>query len=338
MAKTKREAKFLHVGVDVSQRTLAVAFRTPQGELAEAKFSNDDIGIRSLVRLVRAGARRRRVGVEATGAYGLAVCLALVEAHVEVMVINPLAARRFAQARMTRAKTDRVDARVLLEFAERMPFIPWTPPSSEVRELRSIAARVQTLVEVRTADLNRLHAICLDPKTPAAVKTDIEENIEAVERRIKALLAAALELIESTPELRDAHRIVTSVTGFADRSAVQILAQLLVLPADMTPRQVVAFAGLDPHTFESGTSVHGAAHISRRGSRPLRSALYMPTLVAIQFSPPVAAAYNALLERGKPKKVAQVALMRRLLQVLWHMIRTKQAWDPAKFGQRQIAA
>lgn len=338
MAKGKREGALLHVGVDVSQRTLAVAFRTATGALDEETFANDDTGIRSLVKRVETGGHRRRIGIEATGTYGLAVCLALMEAHHEVMLIQPLAARRFAQACNTRAKTDRVDARVLLDFAERMPFTPWMPPSTSLRELRAIAARIQNLVELRTADLNRQHALKLDPKTPAAVWADLEESLQAIERRIQALMAAALELIHADPELHEAHRIVTSTTGFADRSAIQILAQLLVLPADLTPRQVVAFAGLDPQTVQSGTSVRGAAHISRRGNRALRCALYMPTLVAIQRCPSVAEAYKALLDRGKPKKVAQIALMRRLLQALWHMLRTKQTWDPQKFGQRPIAA
>lgn len=338
MARSKREPSFLHAGVDVSQRTLAVAFRARNGELVELKVPNDDAGVQRLLTLFRAGRRPRRVGVESTGAYGLALCVALVEANVEVMLINPLSARRFAQATMTRAKTDRVDARVLLEFTERMAFTPWQPPSPEVRELRSIAGRIQTLVELRTADLNRRHAAQLDPKTPAVVQADIDESIRTVEKRIDALLAAAVDVFASTTELQDAHRVVTSVTGFAHRSAVQILAQLLVLPKDMSPRELTAFAGLDPKTVESGTSVRGAAHISRRGNRALRSALYMPTLCAIQHSPPVNAVYNNLVARGKPKKVAQIAIMRRLLHVLWRLFRTNETWDPAKFGSQTISA
>jgi transposase len=328
----RKTPTFLHMGVDVAKGTLALAFRALDGQVGEAVFKNDDDGIRALVKVATVGRRRRRVVVEATGAYSVDLCLALCDAGVAVMVVNPLAARRFAEARLTRAKTDRVDARMLLDFAERMEFVPWRPPSFAVRQLRAFAARVQSLVEQRTAEINRLEAAKVHKSVPAVVVNDIEKGIKDLDARITALLHAAKDVIQADVELTQSHAIVTSIPGFADRSALQILAQLVALDPEMSARHVVAFAGLDPRPQKSGASINPPMHISRQGNRVLRAAMYMPTLVAVRFEPTVAAAYEALVNRGKAKKLAQVAIMRRLLCAIWRMIQTKSTWDPAKFG------
>jgi len=121
--------------------------------------------------------------------------------------------------------------------------------------------------------------------------------------------------------------------GNRPRSALLLLGELLLLPADMNPRQWCAHCGLDPAPFDSGTSVHAPRHISKQGNPHIRAALYMPALVAVRWNPPVRAHYQRLLARGKPKLVALVAIMRKLLHAIWGMVRHQQPFDPARFSQ-----
>lgn len=334
----KRKHKELVVGIDVSAKTLQVALRTLTGDVRDLEFTNDAIGHRKLCDLLAKGRGRARACLEATSLYGLDVAIALHRAGVEVMVANPKAAKRFIEACMQRAKTDRVDARGLLEFALRMDFVPWIPPSDGRLALRMFARRLSDLVAQSTAEQNRLHALRATTTTPAFVLEDVQASIAEIQKRTETLIERALQLVASDPELAAAHAVVTSVKGIAERSSIALLGELLLLPAELTVREVVAHAGLDPRPKESGTSVHGRRAISRIGNTRLRAALYMPALVAIQREPAIRDHYQALVAEGKLKMVAIVAVMRKLLHSLWRMIHTGTAFDGRKYSQRQVPA
>jgi transposase len=324
----------LRAGIDVSAKTLAVAWRTKQGEIEQLAVPNDRTGHGRLVDLFKARRTNARVVLEATGNYSVDVAMALVAAGVPVMVANPLATRRFAEAKLRRAKTDRIDALELLDFADRMDFVPWKPPAPAVMQLRDFSRRIYALGTDKVAEENRLHAALAKEGTPDAVLADIRESIATLTRRVESLTNAAVALMEADPELRVALDVVTSVRGIAQRSAVRILGELLPLASDMTPRQVVSHAGLDPQPFESGSSVRRSTRISRKGNAALRGALFMPTMVAVQHEPAIQEAYERLLAAKKPKLVAITAISRRLLGALWVMLRTKTPFQAEKFGRR----
>lgn len=324
----------LTAGIDVSAKTLNLAWRDLKGEVREDTFENNASGHSALIRLLRAGKRACRVVLEATGNYHFDLAMALTQAGLSVMVANPLATHHFAASKLRRAKTDRIDARELLFFCEKGEFKPWTAPSPATIALRDLARRIQTLIDDMTAEKNRFHAAKAKSGTPKLILADLEDSIINLNKRIRRLELAAVELMKSDVELDKAQRVVTSVKGIAARSAVKILAELLVLPADMTPKQVVAYAGLDPRPFQSGTSVNGKRRISRVGNKRLRAALFMPTMAAARFEPAVRTAYQALVARKGPKSklLALTAMSRRILQALWQMLRAGQAFDGTKFG------
>lgn len=316
-------------GIDVAMKTLGVRLERPDGEREAVDVSNDQQGHQKLIKRLTRGGNRVRVALEATGVYHLDLALALHQADgIEVMVANPRAAKDFGRATLKRSKTDDIDAALLLEYVRRMRFQAWIPPTSEELELRTLGRRVGALTKDRTKEKNRLHATQYLSKI---VSHDIELNIRHLGRRIDGLRTKALKLIWKHPRLRKPFQRLTSIRGIGTASAIQILAELLVLPKDMTPRQWVAHAGLDPRIVQSGLSVHAPARISRMGNRNLRAALFLPALVAIQFEPNVKAFYEKLLARQKAKMQAIVAVMRKLLHAIHGMLRTETDFDGEKF-------
>lgn len=319
------------VGIDVGSKELVVALEAAGSQRQRHTFTNDASGRRLLVRWIKKRCRRARVCLEASGIYSLEPALALHAAKgIELMVANPKAVRDFAGAFLQRSKTDALDADVLLEFARRMPFVVWQPPTVEVLELRTLARRIEGLQRMLSQERNRLHA--LDRSAAgAAVREDVQAHIAHLRDRIRGLRRHALALVAEHPRLARRFQQLCSIKGIADASAIQILGEIEALPADMTARQWVAHAGLDPRRFESGTSVHKRPRISKAGNKHLRRALFMPALVAIQWEPNINAFYEHLLDGGKTKMQAIVAVMRKLIHSAYGMFKHDQLFDGEKF-------
>lgn len=327
--------KQIAVGVDVSQKTLDVA----AGQERTAQFDNTSAGHRKLIKWLTKAGRSARVVLEATGVYSLDLALALHEAkRVEVMVINPRAARRFAEACLQRSSTDTTMAVALQQYSARMPFVLWMPPSQTVRDLRAIARRIATVTQEKASELNRLHAAGATMDTPQVIANDIEVNVRHFERRIAELERHALKLITHNSELKAAYQHLLSVRGIAQTTAIQLLAELLVLPKDMTARQWVAHSGLDVRHIDSGTSVHKVPRISKHGNAHVRRILYMPALVASQHDPHVRAFYEQLVARGKKPMQALTAIMRKLLHAIHGMLKSDTDFDGSKFRKLPEAA
>ena len=327
----KLEAQWEGCGLEVSGEELVVAVAKKTGAVQLLRFANDAVGHGGLLGTLTRGGRRVRVVMEATGMYGLDVALALSGAEgVEVMVANPRAARNFARAMMQRSKSDPLDALVLREFAMRMPFQKWQRPSENRLALWSIARRLKALSRLCAAEKNRLHAVEQSQATSAAVRRDILRNLDYQERAMQQLRREACKCIAAEAELQRRYQLLLSAPGIAERSAIQILAELSLLPEDRDVRQWVAYAGLDPSEHRSGKSVHQRPHISKAGNRHLRQALFMPALVCIRWEPHLLGFYQHLLQRGKTKKQAILAVARKLLHAFYGMFRTNQPYDGSR--------
>ena len=318
-------------GIEVSAQELVVA-RRQEGRLEPLRsFANTAEGHQALVRYLRRAGRVVHVCLESTGLYGLDLALALsAQEGIEVMVANPRAVRHFATALMKRSKNDQIDAGVLEQFAARMPFQPWQRPSLATLALHALARRLRELVEIQTAEKNRQHAAGLSQAIPGVVKRDLARSLRAQQRAIERLTRQARKLIAQDPQLTERYELLDSVPGIGEASAVQLLGELGVLAPDLEARQWVAYAGLDPRQYTSGTSLHKKPRISKAGNKHLRHALFMPALVAVQHDPHLRAFYQHLLARGKLKMQALVAAMRKLLQALHAMFKTHQPYDGSK--------
>jgi len=312
------------VGIDVSARelTVSVAGKTTQS------FENNAKGHRAISRLVAGCAKGEiQVCVEATGSYSLDLCFHLQGCGFRVMVANPRAVTNFAKAMMSRSKTDPMDAEVLREFAERMPFVEWVPPSQAALELRAASRRLDSLSNMLTREKNRLHAARATKTTISIVSDDLKSSIKHFEGRIERLIKKIESFIKTEPLLHARYRRLQTVRGIAARSAIRLLGELATMPGDMSPKQCVAHAGLDPRQHQSGSSIDRPARISKRGNRYLRSALYMPAVVASQHDPIIKAFYERLLEKGKKPLQALVAIMRKLLHGIIGMLKAGTDFD-----------
>ena len=219
----------------------------------------------------------------------------------------------------------------MLEFARRMPFVAWQPPSSQRLDLRALMRRITGLKLTSQQERNRLHSVSQSAELTPLVRKDILAHLAQLERHLEKLKCQAKALVEADPELARQFCHLVSVRGIAQVSALHLLAELVVLPPDMSARQWVAHAGLDPPHHDSGSSIHKPARISRAGNRYLRSALFMPALVATQHDPHIRAFYQKLVDRGKTKMQAIVAVMRKLLHALHGMLRTDSDFVGEKF-------
>jgi len=302
----------LTAGLEIGKRELVVCV----GERT-SRFANDREGHQKLLRYLTQGGAAVRVCLEATGCYHFDVALAL-HAHprVQVQVLNPFAARRFAEARLQRAKTDRVDAAGLREYAERMPHQEWEPPTPALLALRSITRRMRQLADLKSSEGNRLHAATVAEALPSIVADSVREDLAYLDGQLKRLQREARALVKQDPTLARLLQLLVSVPGIGERSGLYLLGELAPLARDLSARQLVAHAGLDPRPVESGSSVHKPRHISKRGSSRLRQILYMTALVAARTDPAFAAFYAKLQQQQKAKKLALVAIMRKQLHAI----------------------
>lgn len=325
-------SKMIYAGIDVGSEELVVVTHKEGRNSPPAVFPNNPSGHKRICKRITEAGFVTRVCVEATGVYTLDLAFAL-HSHpgIEVMVLNPKISRRFSEASGKRGKDDKVDAASLADFSRRMDFRPWEPPSEAAIKARMITRRVYSLTKSKVKEKERLHAAEVSSSTPKEVIDSIRESIEFIDRQIRELIDAARKILETDDQLRRKLELLGSVKGIAEKSSVMILSELAVLPDCTSPRQWVAYAGLDPVEETSGKSVYVKKGISKRGNKYLREALFMPALVASKYQPGVRSFKQHLVERGKPKKLANVAVMRKLLHSIWGMFIHDRLFDDEKF-------
>ena len=301
------------VGIDVSKNTLDVAayFSKKQWQ-----FSNDDTGINQLVEALCKLAPALVV-LEATGGYETAAAYGLKKAGISCAVVNPREIRNFAKAVKKLAKTDTIDARVLAHFGEAIKPDPRPLSDEQTQELEAILARRRQVIEMLTAEKNRLH------QARKPVKDAIQAHIIYLGKELAEIDLSLRGSIEESPIQREKYALLQSVPGVGPNLATTLLIDLPEL-GNLNRRQIAALVGVAPLNHDSGTR---RGKRSPWGGRPqVRSALYMSTLVAARFNPIISECYIRLCKIGKAKKVALVACMRKLLVILNSMLKHHVPW------------
>jgi transposase len=301
------------VGIDVAKAELVVAVRPGDDRWT---VPNDEAGVARLRERLQRVAPTLIV-LEATGGYERAAVAALAAAQMPVVVANPRQVRDFARATGQLAKTDRIDAGTLALFADRVRPTPRPLADEASGALSALLTRRRQLVGMLVAERNRLeHA-------PAAVGRSIRTHIRWLERQLGAVDRDLDEAIQQSPVWRAKEDLLRSVPGVGPIVSRTLLGALPEL-GQLNRRRIAALAGVAPFARDSGT-LRGR-RIVWGGRAPVRTALYMSALVATRRNPVIRAFYLRLVAAGKPKKVALVACMRKLLTMLNVMMRTNTPW------------
>lgn len=309
------ESENVFVGIDVSKACLDVAAR-PQNK--RWGVANNEPGIESLVASVKE-TRPTLIVLEATGGLEMPLVATLAAAELPVVVVNPRQVRDFAKATGTLAKTDTIDADMLAWFGEAVR--PEVRPlkDSQAQELAALITRRRQLVDMLTAEKNRLNT------APRRVRKDINAHIRWLEKRIKDVNDDLGKSVRQTPAWREKDNLLQSAPGVGPVLSVTLLAALPELGL-LNRRQIAALVGLAPFNRDSGQS-RGKRSIWG-GRAEIRAVLYMSTLSAIRHNPIIREFYLRLTCAGKEHKVAITACMRKLLTILNTMVKNDTPWQP----------
>lgn len=304
------------IGIDVSKARLDVAAR-PGNETAF--FTNDEPGCRDLVSLLKRMTPKLIV-LEATGGLENLVASMLVAEGLPVVVINPRQIRDFAKATGKLAKTDRLDAQIIAHFGEAIKPEPRPFKDEEGQALTALMTRRRQIIDMITAEKNRLSS------SHASVKKDIRETIQWLESRLKDIDSDLSKLIAENVVWQEKSKLLTTCKGIGPVSSTTVLGSLPEL-GTLNRREISALVGVCPFNRDSG-KMRGKRTIFG-GRANVRAVLYMATLSAIRFNPPIKQFYDRLVKTGKLHKVAMVACMRKLLTVLNAMLKTMTPWTDA---------
>lgn len=301
------------IGIDVSKEVLDVASYIGGRKW---QFCNDDAGIDQLVKTLKESAVALVV-VEATGGYEAASAYSLHRAEIPCAVVNPREVRDFARATKKLAKTDAIDARVLAHFAAVIKPEPRPISDEKGVELEAILARRRQIVDMLTAEKNRLHAA----RKP--VREEILEHIAYLEKRLSGVESNLSKRIQESPAQKINDRLLRSVPGVGPTLSTTLLVDLPEL-GTLSGKQIAALVGVAPLNRDSG-AFRGKRRVWG-GRGQVRATLYMATLTAARYNPVIRQFYTRLCETGKAKKVALVACMRKLLTILNSMLKHSVPW------------
>jgi transposase len=309
------DASPVWIGIDVAQAHLDVAVR-PQGEAWRCPYEEE--AIIALVARLQALAPRLVV-LEATGGLEARVVAALAAAGLPVAVVNPRQVRDFAKAIGRLAKTDALDAQVLAHFAEAVGPPARPLPDAATQELRALLTRRRQLVEMLTAEKNRLR------RAVARVRPHLEAHIAWLERQLRDVDGDLDTLIRQSPAWHAQEARLRSVPGVGPGLSRTLLAALPEL-GQLNRKQLAALVGVAPLNRDSGT--WRGKRTTWGGRAPVRAVLYMATLAATRCNPTIRGFYERLCAAGKPRKVALTACRHKLLRILHALVRDQAEWQP----------
>ena len=305
---TTSSGKF--VGIDVTKDKLDIAIL---GEKKASQVGNDEAGIAKLVKKMKT-LKPALIVVEATGGYQRAVVLGLYEAGLPVAVVNPVRVRQYARASGLLAKTDKLDAFNLAEFGKQMKPRRFEAKSEAERYVSALLVRRRQLEEMLKAEKSRLRTV------PTAMRSSVERIIEVLKEEIKQLERELDQFMKKNEAWQAQEQILTSAKGVGRITATTLLAELPEL-GKLDRKKIAALVGLAPMNADSGKK--RGYRKTKGGRMEVRNVLYMSTLVATRYNPLIQVQYQEMLKRGKVKKVALTACMRKFLTILNAMMRDK---------------
>jgi transposase len=310
------------IGVDIAKLKFDVACLVA-GKYKHKTFTNDSPGHVAFATwfVALCGDAKPLICMEATGAYSLPLADFLTAQGHAVSMVNPAKIHAFAKSELSRAKTDKADAKLIARYAFTMDPPLWTPPPTNIRELQALVRRVEHLLEMIRMERNRQES------ANAAIAHSIGTVLATLEAELQATRQAIRDHINNHPGLKQRGDLLATIPGIGDASIAHLLVALSQHHAFISAKQVVAFAGLAPALRQSG-QWSGNTHIAKNGDALLRKALYMPALCALRFNPPIRTFCQRLKANGKNGKAIACAAMRKLIHIAFGVLKSGKPFDP----------
>ena len=314
------------LGIDLAKLTFDATLLTTSKAHHHHSFPNTPDGFAQLQTwLLEHGVRKVHACMEATNIYWEALASWLHACGHIVSVVNPARIKGYAQATMQRNKTDKLDSAIIAAFCASHHPSPWQPLTEAQRRLRALVRHREDLLETQFQQENRLR-----DTTDSMVLSSLTVVLETLRSQLAAVEQAIKEHLEAQQELRVNAQLLTSIVGIGMITAAKVLAEFSDIEHYESAKSAAADAGLTPRHFESGTSVRRKTRLSKVGKAGIRKALYMPAIVAMRHCPSCKAYAEGLAARGKPRKVIIGAMMRKLVHIIYGVLKHRTPYDPTK--------
>lgn len=320
------------LGIDVGKEALDVVLQRNTQRLAR-QFENNPKGHQQLAAwLEHCGERQVHVCLEATGQYGDGVAEHMYKQGFSVSVVNPARIKHYGNSKLRRNKTDKADAQLIAEFCrvEKPPL--WTPPPAVFKDLQALIRHLDDLQVTRQQEKNRL----VSGVRTQQVLDHLQALITFLDAQIMNTKQAMQDLIASEPELHRQQELLATIPGVGYLTAAKLLGEIRDIRNFEDARQLAAYAGVTPKNFSSGTSVHKKTRLSKTGNSNLRKILYLPAVSAKRYNPIVREFCLRLLDSGLQPMEVVGAAMRKLLHLVYGVLKHGRPFDPNYLKNVQV--
>ena len=314
---------FIYVGIDISKKSFDVAVYTENGTWTCKKFTNDNKGFAAFKQLLNP--QVHWCVMEASGPYYLKLATFLFDNKIGISIINPLVIRRFSQMRMTRTKTDKKDAIIISQYGHAEMPAAWTPEPSYILELNQMQAYCDQLIKSRQRLSNQLGAFEVNTSPCKIVITSLKKQIHSFDKQIQMIESEMLRVIKDNHVSQFDH--LKSIPGVGPKTALAFIVTTNGFSKFQNAKQVSSYVGLSPRIFESGTSVKGKSRICKMGMARIRALLYLCAMSAKKCNRACKELYDRLVEKGKPKMVALIAVANKLIKQAFAIATSNTYYD-----------
>lgn len=309
------------IGIDIAKLKFDVA-RLAAGKYKHAKFPNNPEGFAAFAAWVDGfGDSDVKLCMEATGTYNLPLAEFLADRGYWVSVVNPAQIHAFGKSELSRAKTDKADAKLIARYALQTELAAWKPLPANLRYLQALTRRLEHLLEMERMERNRLAT------ADSAIVPSINTVLATLEAELKATRQAIQDHIDKDPDLRQRSDLLNSIPGIGPATTAYLLVALSTHRGYTSAKQAAAQAGLAPAIVESG-QMKGKTRIAKTGDARLRKALYMPALAAWKYNPVIRSYCKRLKANGKNGKLIVCGAMRKLIHLAFAILKSGKPFDP----------
>ncbi|MBI1807933.1 MAG: IS110 family transposase [Ignavibacteria bacterium] len=312
------------LGIDISKAKFDVALLLANGKYATKVFVNTIDGFKQLLEWLSAYKNESiHVCMEGTGRLWEPLAEFLYSHEIRVSVANPAKVKGFAQSELRRSKSDKIDSKIIARFCRAQNPAVWVAPPPEIKAIRDRQRYLDVLKDHRVQELNRLQSGELD----SVVRASILRHIEYLDSQIKTLGTELLKYIQTHPDVSEKFKLLTSIIGVGQNTAIAFLGEVSAARLFTKSREIEVFCGIAPRLYESGSSIKSRSRISKVGNSRIRRALYMPAVCAIRTNPVLREFALRLKLAGKPGKVIVCAVMRKLLRLMFTVLKSGKPYD-----------